>query len=117
MPHRIPPELLATTPPTQAMLVEAGSGPRRRLRRASNRLACPRTTPGCARRRAPSSSTRTRRQWRRTSTRIASLWLWPLRLVPPARKVTGTPSSVAQRRSLPMSSTSRGTATAWGMSR
>ena len=27
VPHRIPPELFATTPPTVAMSVEAGSGP------------------------------------------------------------------------------------------
>ena len=50
--------------------------------------------------RAPSSSIRTRRQWRRTSTRIESVWLWPLRLVPPARKMTGAPSSVAAAQQL-----------------
>ena len=39
----------------------------------------------------PSASTP--RQCRRTSTRIPSVWLWPFRLVPPARNVTGMPCS------------------------
>ncbi len=92
-PQRIPPELLATTPPTVAMSVLAGSGPSLRPCGARTRLAWPRTVPGLTRARAPSSSTATPPKWRRTSTRMPSLWPWPLRLVPPARKVTGIPFS------------------------
>ena len=88
-PQRIPPELLAITPPTQAMSVEAGSGPSLRPSGARTRLAWPSTVPGPNRARAPSASTATPRKWRRTSTRMPSDWPWPLRLVPPARKVTG----------------------------
>ena len=45
-PQRIPPELLAITPPTQAMSVEAGSGPSLRPCLASSRLTWPSTIPG-----------------------------------------------------------------------
>ena len=91
VPQRIPPELLAITPPTQAMSVLAGSGPSLRPCGARTRLAWPSTVPGLTRARAPSSSTATPVKWRRTSTRMPSLWPWPLRLVPPALKVTGMP--------------------------
>ena len=103
MPQRIPPELLATTPPTQAMSVLAGSGPSLRPCGARTRLAWPSTVPGLTRASAASissppsrgvpGSTATPPKWRRTSTRMPSLWPWPLRLVPPARKVTGIPFS------------------------
>ena len=55
MPQRIPPELLAITPPTVAMSVDAGSGPSLRPCGARTRLACPSTVPGRtrARRRPP----------------------------------------------------------------
>ena len=39
MPQRMPPELLAITPPTVAMSVLAGSGPSRLPNSASTRLA------------------------------------------------------------------------------
>ncbi len=90
-PQRIPPELLAITPPTVAMSVLAGSGPSLRPWGARTRLAWPRIVPGPTRARAPPSSTATPPKWRRTSTRIPSVWPWPLRLVPPARKTTGIP--------------------------
>ena len=62
IPQRIPPELLAITPPTQAISVEAGSGPSRRPCGASSRFACPSTVPGRTRARAPSASIATPRQ-------------------------------------------------------
>ena len=46
-PQRMPPELLAITPPTQAMSVEAGSGPSLQPCGASTRLTWPSTVPGC----------------------------------------------------------------------
>ena len=45
-PQRMPPELLAITPPTQAMSVDAGSGPSRKPCGASTRLTWPSTVPG-----------------------------------------------------------------------
>ncbi len=92
VPQRIPPELFAITPPTVAMSVLAGSGPSLRPWGASTRLACPRIVPGLTRTRSPSSSASTPLKWRRTSTRIPPPWPCPLRLVPPPRRVTGTPS-------------------------
>ena len=46
MPQRMPPELLATTPPTVAKSVLAGSGPSRRLYGARTRFAWPSAVPG-----------------------------------------------------------------------
>ena len=74
----------------------AGSGPSLRPYGASTRLAWPSTVPGAhprarRRRRRP----RPRAKWRRTSTRMPSLWAWPLRLVPPARRVTGIARAAA----------------------
>ena len=117
MPQRIPPELLASTPPTQAMSVLAGSGPSLRPWGQRTRLAWPRTVPGLTRALAPSSSTSTPVQCRRTSTRIPSLWDWPLRLVPPARKVTGTLDAREYARTFAMSFESRAITTALGSSR
>ena len=116
-PQRIPPELLARTPPTVAMSVEAGSGPSLVPYGASTRLAWPSTVPGLTRARAPSSRTATPAKWRRTSTRMPSLWPWPLRLVPPARKVTGIPRSRPKASTLATSSASRAITTARGKSR
>ena len=48
-PQRMPPELLATTPPTVAKSVDAGSGPTRRACLTSSRLTCPSTVPDPAR--------------------------------------------------------------------
>ena len=48
-PQRIPPELLAITPPTQAMSVLAGSGPSLRPCGARTRFAWPSTVPGLTR--------------------------------------------------------------------
>ena len=90
-PQRIPPELFAITPPTQAMSVLAGSGPSLRPWGASTRFAWPSSVPGLTRARAPPSSTATPPQCRRTSTMIPSPCPCPLRLVPPARSVTGIP--------------------------
>ena len=53
-PQRIPPELLAITPPTVAMSVLAGSGPSLRPCGARTRLAWPSTVPGLTRASAPS---------------------------------------------------------------
>ena len=92
VPQRMPPELLAITPPTVAMSVLAGSGPSFRPYGASTRLAWPSSVPALTRARRPSSSTVTPSKWRRTSTRIPSPWPCPFRLVPPARSVTGIPA-------------------------
>ena len=116
-PQRIPPELLATTPPTVQTSVLAGSGPSLRPCGARTRLAWPRIVPGLTRARAPSSSTRTPPQCLRTSTRMPSLWPWPLRLVPPARKVTGISRSRPKRSTLATSSASRASTTARGKRR
>ena len=59
--------------------------------RASRAFTWRTVAPGCTRTRAPSSSTSTSRKCRRTSTSTPSVTAWPLRLVPPERKVSGTP--------------------------
>ena len=89
MPHLIPPELLATTPPMFAISVEAGSGPSLRPWGARTRLAWPRIIPGPIEARAPSSRTSIPPKFLWTSISIPSVWLCPLRLDPPARKTTG----------------------------
>ena len=48
-PHRMPPELLAITPPTVAMSVDAGSGPRRRPCSARSAFTWPSSVPGSTR--------------------------------------------------------------------
>ena len=116
-PQRMPPELLAITPPTVAASVLAGSGPSLRWWRASTALASPRTVPGRTRASAPPSSTLTPRQWRRTSTTRPSPCAWPLRLVPAARSVTGSRCSRAKANTLRTSATSRAMTTAWGSRR
>ena len=65
---------------------------------ARTRLAWPRIVPVPIRTAAPSSSTASPRKWRRTSTRMPSVCPWPLRLVPPARKVTGIAAARGRRR-------------------
>src|SRR5215212_9859484 len=110
----MPPELLAITPPTVAKSVLAGSGPRRRLYGSSTRFTWPRAVPGRTLATAPSSSTVTPVKWRRTSTRIPSLWLWPFRLVPADRSVTGMSCSRPKRRTFATSSASCACTTAFG---
>ena len=95
VPQRIPPELLATTPPTVAKSVDAGSGPSLRPSGISTRFTCPSVVPGRTRTVSPSPSTSMPVQWRRTSTMIPSPWPWPFRLVPAARSVTGIPCAAA----------------------
>ena len=56
------------------------------------------------------------RKWRRVSARIPPVTACPDRLVPPERKVSGTPARRAAANSLPTSAASRGTTTACGVS-
>ena len=102
------------TPPTVAKSVLAGSGPRRRLHGSRTRLAWPRAVPGRTLTAAPSSSTLTPAKWRRTSTRMPSLWLCPFRLVPAERSTTGMPRSRPKRKSFATSPASRACTTARG---
>ena len=88
-PQRIPPELLAITPPTVAKSTLAGSGPSRRPYGARIRFAWPTIVPGRTLTRAPSSSASAPEKWRRTSTRMPSVCDWPFRLVRAERKVSG----------------------------
>ena len=53
VPQRMPPELLAMTPPTVAMSVLAGSGPSLRPWGARTRLAWPSIVPGWTARARP----------------------------------------------------------------
>ena len=62
-----------------AMSVLAGSGPRRARAGPARRLTWPSTVPGPhAHGAPPSSSTSSRCQWRRTSTRMPSVWRLPV---------------------------------------
>ena len=56
------------------------------------------------------------RKCRRVSTRIPSVTPWPLRLVPPERKVIGTPWAADTANSRPTSAALVGVATALGVS-
>ena len=91
MPHAMPLELLATTPPIVQADSLAGSGPSLRPYPASRALTARTVAPGCTRTRAPSSRTSMPRKLRRVSTSTPSLVACPDRLVPPERKVSGTP--------------------------
>lgn len=95
----------------------AGSGPsfapygfRARLTRAA-------IVPGPTRTRAPPSSTSIRRQYRPTSTRTPSVWAWPDKLVPAARKVIGTSRSRHRANSAWISTTDSASTTALGIRR
>ena len=65
----------------------------------------------------PPSSTSMPRKCRRVSARIPSLTACPDRLVPPDRKVSGTPWAALTANSRPTASASAGVATAAGVSR
>ncbi len=99
VPQAMPLELLATTPPIVQADSLAGSGPSLRPYRASRVLTARTVAPGWTRTRAPSSSTSICRKLRRVSTRTPSAVAWPDRLVPPDRKVSGTPRSALTRSS------------------
>ena len=58
MPHAIPEELLATTPPSVQALSLAGSGPSLRPCASSRALTCPTVAPGPTRTRSPSTAAR-----------------------------------------------------------
>ncbi len=117
VPHVMPLELLAMTPPMVQADSLAGSGPSRRPYGASRRLTWRRTAPGPTRTRRPPSSTSIAPKWRRTSTSTLSVTDWPLRLVPPARKVSGDPSSAQTRITVATWAASVGATTACGVSR
>ncbi|PSK61667.1 hypothetical protein B0E53_06430 [Micromonospora sp. MH33] len=117
VPQVIPLELLATTPPTVQADSLAGSGPSLRPYGASRALTCRSTTPGCTRTRRPSSRTSRSRKCRRVSTSSRSVTAWPLRLVPPERKVSGVPVWRLCRSRAATCSASAGVTTALGCSR
>ena len=73
MPHAMPLELFATTPPIVHATSLAGSGPRRWPWRASRALTCRTVAPGWARTRVPPSSTSMRRNALRVSIRMPSV--------------------------------------------
>lgn len=114
VPHAIPEELFATTPPSVHAVSLAGSGPSSRPCGASRALTWRTVTPGCTRTRAPSSRTSTALKWRRTSTSSWSVTACPDRDVPPERRVSPAPVSAAAAKMLPTSVSSRGRSTAWG---
>ncbi len=62
----------------------------------AGRSAARTVTPGCTRTRSPSSRISMSRKCRRVSTSSSSVTAWPDRLVPPERKVSGTPRRPAQ---------------------
>ena len=95
MPQHIPLELLATTPPIVQATSLAGSGPSLRLKRASEVLTARTVAPGLTETTSPFLPTLMPRKFLRVSTKKPSLVACPLRLVPPERKVTPMPSSVA----------------------
>ena len=117
VPQAMPDELLATTPPMVQAPSLAGSGPNLRPYGASRAFSARTVTPGWTRTRAPSSSTSMPLKLRRTSTRTPSVRAWPLRLVPPERKVSGTPWAALARSSRPTSSALPATTTACGIRR
>ena len=86
----MPLELLATMPPIFAALIEAGSGPILRPSGASQALAWAPMTPGCRRICAPLARMSRPFQLSPRTISTESLMAWPERLVPAARKVTGT---------------------------
>ena len=98
-PQRIPPELLATTPPTRGDVGAGRVGAELAPVRGEDAVGVAEDRagpdPGAARR---PPRPRRRAKWRRTSTRMPSVWPWPLRLVPPARKVTGIAAARGRRR-------------------
>ena len=114
VPQAIPLELFATTPPMVQALSLAGSGPSLRPHRASRRFTWRTVAPGPTRTRSPLSSTSMSRKLRRESTRMPSVMPWPLRLVPPERKVSGTPAAAAAANSRPTCASSVAVTTALG---
>ena len=117
VPQAMPLELLAMTPPMVQAISLAGSGPSLRPCRARWALTLRTVAPGCTRTRAPPSSTSTPRKAARVSARTPSVTPWPDRLVPPERKVSGTPLSWLARNSAATSAAVRGVATDAGTSR
>ncbi len=86
----MPLALLATMPPILQALIEAGSGPILRPNGASQAFAWAPMTPGCRRICAPSARISRPFQLSPRTSSTESLMAWPERLVPAARKVTGT---------------------------
>ena len=95
----MPLALLMTMPPTMAEFFDAGSGENVRPSGAKiSSTLCP-TMPGCRVMVSESSLTLYRSQFLPATIRMLSVTVWPLRLVPAARKVTGKPISWAVRSS------------------
>ena len=84
-PQRMPPELLATTPPTQAMSRAGGVGAELARARGEHPVRMPQQGSGANAGAGPVAE-RLHPDRRRTSTMIPSPWAWPLRLVPAAWK-------------------------------
>ena len=98
VPQHIPLELFATTPPIVQAISLAGSGPSLRLCRANAPFTARIVAPGLTRTDFPSTPTEISRKFFRVSTKKPSAIAWPLRLVPPERKVTPTLRLVASLR-------------------
>ncbi|MNN39837.1 hypothetical protein D3C81_1538890 [compost metagenome] len=90
VPQHMPLALLATIPPILQALIEAGSGPILRPNGASQALAWAPITPGCRRICVPWPRISRPFQLSPSTISTESLIAWPDRLVPAARKVTGT---------------------------
>ncbi len=88
-PQHIPEALLAKMPPIIAELIEAGSGPIFLLYFFSKLFTCPPIMPGCTFTKRPSSTGHAFRQNLLISTKIPSVILCPLRLVPAALNTSG----------------------------
>ncbi|MCY1460361.1 hypothetical protein D9M71_779140 [compost metagenome] len=117
VPQHMPLALLATMPPILQALIEAGSGPILRPKGASQALAWAPITPGC--RRICWPWWRISRPFQLSPSTISteSLMAWPDRLVPAARKVTGTRSRWASLSRATTSSSDSTRTTSLGISR
>jgi hypothetical protein len=113
----MPLALLATMPPILQALIEAGSGPILRPNGASQALACAPITPGCRRICVPWPRISRPFQLSPSTISTESLIACPERLVPAARKVTGTRSRWASFSSVTTSSSDSTRITSFGISR
>src|SRR6266545_4640740 len=110
-----PQELLPIMPPSVQRLWVDGSGPKSRPWAAAARRRSSRTTPGSTVATRASGSSRTiRSRCREQSTTTPGPTAWPPMLVPPPRKVSGTPAWRHTASVASTSPTSRGNTTPSG---
>ncbi len=113
----MPLALFAAMPPIFAVSIDAGSGPILRAYGSRRRLASAPMTPGCSAIVAPSALGWQSRQPSPSTTSTESLIAWPDRLVPAARKVSGTRASRHKPSTRTSSVSSSTTTTSCGTSR